>query len=125
MERETILAVDDEPAVCELLREFLEGRGYTVLTASNGAEALTIVEKERPQLILLDLLMPGMNGLEVLQRIGKIHSRARIVMLTAVGDVEVAERALRRGAFDYITKPVDLRYLELAILTALAQLRKR
>jgi len=115
-----LLVVDDEPAVRELLKEYLELKGYVVITASTGAEALTAVQEQRPRLILLDILMPGMDGLAILQRIRRIDPTVGVIMLTAVGDEEIAKEALRQGAYDYITKPVDLAYLELAILAKLA-----
>ncbi len=121
MDQSKILVVDDEPAVCELLKEFLEARGYGVTTASFGAEALIAVQDERPHLVLLDILMPGMDGLEVLPRIHERNPAVPVIMLTAVGDEGIAREALRRGAFEYITKPVDFSYLELAIVTALAR----
>jgi DNA-binding response OmpR family regulator len=117
---ERILVVDDDPAVRELLKEYLELKGYVVITASTGAEAVTAVQEQRPRLILLDILMPGMDGLAILQRIRQIDPTVGVIMLTAVGDEEIAKEALRQGAYDYITKPVDLAYLELAVLAKLA-----
>ncbi len=116
-----ILVVDDEPAVCDLLKDFLEARGYTVITASSGPEALRAVEAERPRLILLDVLMPEMSGLEALTRVRQIDRTLGVIMLTAVVDERIAQEAMQQGAYDYVTKPVDLGYLELSILTWLAQ----
>lgn len=121
MEQPRILVVDDEPGVCEYLREFLEAKGYAVTTASSGAEALTAVENERPHLVLLDIVMPGMNGLEALQRILEIDPTIGVIMLSAVDDYKVVKKAIGKGAYDYITKPINLDYLELSILTRLAQ----
>jgi len=107
-----VLIVDDEPDSVDLLREFLAGKGYEVLTASNGEEALQKVKEERPHLILLDIRMPGMNGLEVLRQVREIDKEVGVIMVTAVNEDETGRQALELGAFDYITKPLDLKYLE-------------
>lgn len=120
MGTERILLVDDEPAVLELLKEYLEGRGYAVITASNAAEALSAFSAHRPHVVLLDIVMPEADGLTILRRLQELDRKAGVIMLTAVGDEEVAKEALRQGAYDYITKPVDLGYLELSILAKLA-----
>lgn len=121
MEKSRILVVDDEPGVRELLKEFLETKGYVVTTASDGAEALTAFEEQKPHLILLDINMPGMNGLGTLQRIREVDRAVGIIMLTGVRDEDIAKEAMRKDAYDYVTKPFNLRYLELAVLTRLAQ----
>jgi len=121
MEKPRILVVDDEPKACELLQDFLEAKGYTVVTASSGAEALAVAKETQPSLILLDIRMPGMDGLETLQRIQKLNKAARIIMITAADEEEIAKEAMHRGAYDYITKPIDFGYLEVSILTGLAQ----
>ena len=107
-----VLVVDDEPAARELLVEFLSTKGYEVLTATNGAEALRRVQEDRPHLVLLDIRMPKMSGLEVLQRIREIDAEMGIIMVTAVNEEDVGRQALELGAFDYIVKPLDLKYLE-------------
>ena len=107
-----VLVVDDEPEAVELLREFLAAKGYEVLTASDGEEALCKVKEERPHLILLDVRMPKMDGLEVLKQIREIDREVGIIMVTAVNEEETGRQALQMGAFDYITKPLDLKYLE-------------
>ena len=121
MENAKILVVDDEPAVLDYLKEFLEGKGYVVTTASSGPEALKVVESKRPHLVLLDILMPGMNGLEALPRILEIDPTIGVIMLTAIDDYKVVKEAVGKGAYDYITKPINFDYLELSILTRLAQ----
>ncbi len=121
MEQPRILVVDDEPEVCEYLKEFLEAKGYAVTTASNGAEALRAVERERSHLVLLDILMPVMNGLEALPRILEIDRTIGVIMLTSVDDYTIVKKAIGKGAYDYVTKPINFDYLELSILTRLAQ----
>jgi len=120
MENAKILVVDDEPGIREYLKEFLEGKGYAVTTASNGAEALTAVESGRPHVVLLDILMPVMNGLEALPRILGIDPTIGVIMLSAIDDYQIVKQATGKGAYDYLTKPINLDYLELSILTRLA-----
>ena len=107
-----ILVVDDEPDAVELLQEFLTAKGYDVLTASDGEEALRQVKEHRPHLILLDVRMPKLNGMEVLKRVREIDHEVGVIMVTAVNEEETGREALKMGAFDYITKPLDLQYLE-------------
>jgi CheY-like chemotaxis protein len=122
-ERPWILVVDDEPEVRQLVVEFLETRGYQTLTAASGEEAVSVVRQDQPDLILMDIMMPHMNGLEALQRIREIDREVGIIMLTAVDDELIAKQAMLREAYDYITKPLDFGYLELTILTKLAHAR--
>ena len=121
MEQARILVVDDDPGVLGYLKEFLDGKGYLVTTASSGAEALRAVERERPHLVLLDIVMPKMNGLEALQRILEIDQTIGVIMLTVVDDYKIVKQAIGKGAYDYITKPINFDYLELSILARLAQ----
>ncbi len=107
-----VLVVDDEPDAVELLTEFLRAKGYEVSTASDGEEALRKVKEDRPHLILLDVRMPKLNGMEVLRRVREIDREVGVIMVTAVNEEETGREALKLGAFDYITKPLDLKYLE-------------
>ena len=107
-----VLVVDDEPQAVELLEEFLTAKGYAVVGASGGAEALHRLKEERPHLMLLDIRMPEMGGLEVLRRAREIDREVGIVMITAVNEESMGREALRMGAYDYITKPLDFDYLE-------------
>ncbi len=109
------LVVDDEPRIRNLLKRFLRSRGFKVVTARRGTEALTLFQTERPDVVLLDIIMPGMGGIEVLRRILHTTPRARVIMLTAVQDEEIGKAALRIGARDYIIKPFDLKCLERSI----------
>jgi DNA-binding response OmpR family regulator len=106
----SILVVDDDANSLDIVRTFLEARGYTVTTARSGKEALARVEEVHPELVLLDVMMPGMDGWEV-ARIIKNHPAfddVRVVMLTARGDFADKHEGLRVGADDYIVKPVRL-----------------
>ncbi len=88
-----------------------------MITASNGQEALRRVKEDRPHLILLDVNMPRMSGLEVLQRVREIDQEVGVIMVTALHEEETGRQALTLGAFDYITKPLDLPYLERSLWT--------
>jgi len=107
-----ILVVDDEPDAVEILSEFLTPKGYEVIVASNGEEGICKAKAERPHLVLLDVRMPSMSGLEVLRRIREFDHEVGVIMVTAVHEEETGRQALALGAFDYITKPLDLKYLE-------------
>lgn len=106
-----ILVVDDDPAARKILSLLLETTGE-VLEASTGDEALRIIEAERPQLMLLDMTMPGMSGLEVLKASQNSAVMMTIIMLTGQNDIGLAKRALELGAAEYITKPFDLAHLK-------------
>ena len=107
-----ILVVDDEIEVCNVLRDFLTVKGYEVYTASDGRSAVAKVKEIRPHIVLLDIMMPGMDGLETLKEIRKADPRVGVIMVTAIFDEELGKRAIELGAYDYITKPVSLDYLE-------------
>jgi two-component system response regulator (stage 0 sporulation protein F) len=115
-----VLVVDDEPDVRQLLYDFLTGRDYDVVLAAGGLEAIDIVEREKPDLVLLDVVMPGMNGVETLRRIAEIDPPLRVIMVTANADIGLTSRLLAMGAVDYIPKPFDLEYLEQAVSIQLA-----
>jgi CheY-like chemotaxis protein len=116
-----ILVVDDDIVVRNLVREVLTDRGYMVWTAENGVEALDLLQQVRPDLILLDIAMPRMDGIEALRRVRSHCPQVPVVMLTAYGDVETAGLALRQGAVDYVPKPFNVGYLERVVMLQLAQ----
>ena len=117
----TILVVDDERDFCTLLSDSLSMEGHRVLTAHNGRKALERVAKETPDLVLLDIKMPGMNGIEVLKRIKKVKEETPVIILTAYGTLETARKAMKLGADDYVTKPVDHALLKSLVKEALAK----
>lgn len=100
-----ILIVDDEKASRKSLRDILRLEGYTVTAKENGEDAVEVLESDDYDLMLLDLKMPGMSGLEVLEKAVKISPQTKIIMLTAHGSLESSIEALRQGAHDYLLKP--------------------
>lgn len=106
-DRARILVVDDEPSVREVLREYLEGLGYEVLLAETAVGALGVVRIHPPNVVLLDLYMPGAVSGEAV--IGPISAEVPVIVVTAATDAELARRTLEQGAFDFVMKPFDLR----------------
>jgi len=103
-----ILLVDDEVEFVSTLSERLQLRGYDVRTANNALEALAFVYKEAPDVIILDLRIPGMDGIETLKTIKKFDPTIEVIMLTGHGDIRSVEEGMKSGAFEYIMKPVDI-----------------
>ena len=116
-----ILVVDDEENVVEVLSEYFSGQGYTVATAANGEQALRTVPEFHPSVVLLDVRMPGLDGVEVLRRIRAADTHVVVIMVTANEDVELARETLKLGAFDYVAKPFDFSYLDQAVTMGLIQ----
>ena len=110
-----ILVVDDDPAIRELLRGFLEETGYGVQTAADGEEALQAVREDNLDLMLLDLYMPKLGGIEVLERMAEEGHDVAVITISGEHDEDSARRTLELGAADFITKPLDLEYLELSL----------
>ena len=109
-----ILIVDDEVKACKLLKRILEldENEYEVMTSHSGEDALKKVKTFKPTLILLDIKMPDIDGMEVLKQVRKFDKKVGIVMLTAIIDKDVADEAFRMGADDFISKPVQISFLE-------------
>ncbi len=102
-----ILVVDDQKTVCYSLQRFLESEGYNVFTAVSGEEALKIVNDEMPALVIMDVRMPEMDGIEVLKKIKESHPDVQVIMMTAFSTTEKAIQAIKLGAYDYLIKPFD------------------
>ena len=119
-----ILVVDDEPEVRRLLQDFLSSRGYDVVLAADGMETLATVADQEPDLVLLDVAMPVMNGVETLTKIAALDPPVRVIMVTANADISLMAKLLALGAVDYIPKPFDLDYLEQAVSIQLAAARE-
>jgi CheY-like chemotaxis protein len=113
-----ILVVDDNLEIRNVLQDFLCKKGYKVNTASSGMDALMSVKTENPQVALLDMRMPGMDGLMVLNQIKRLNPAIKVIMLTSVQDEHIMEEAAKEGACDYLLKPCDLQKLD-AIITSL------
>jgi len=116
---ERILIVDDEQGIRDVMTLFLEDLGYEVLTAETGEEAIKVVEKERPPLVLLDMTLPGMNGMATLQKLLALDKHIGVVMATGQIDEKLAKESIQLGAYDYVLKPFDLKHLELVVKTRL------
>lgn len=103
-----LLVVDDQMGVRRLLYEAFMSEGYKVDMASSGFEAVAKVKEEIPDLILMDMKMPGMNGLEALQEIQRLKINVKVIMMTAYGELEIVTEAMKLGVIEYITKPFDI-----------------
>ena len=108
MEPFKVLLVDDEVDFLEALVKRLRKRGLDVTAIGSGAEALVLIEREPVDVVVLDVRMPGMDGLEVLRAIKKINPGIEVIMLTGHANVEVAIEGMELGAFDYLMKPMDI-----------------
>ena len=118
-----ILIVDDEPSNRNILGQELTHKGYAVAAASNGREALRTVESSRPDLIILDYMMPDLSGLEVLKELRKQENDTPVVMITAYGTMERAVEAMKQGAYDFITRPFEPDHIAMVVRKALEQQR--
>lgn len=117
-----LLTVDDELDVCEFLRDFFSLRGYSVLIALNGKDALSIVKKEKPKIVFLDVIMPQMNGLEVLRQIKEFDPHTKVIMVTVADDKKTRDEAMQLGADEFIKKPFSKRYLEEVVIQIVSEL---
>ncbi|MGE5370480.1 MAG: response regulator [Solirubrobacterales bacterium] len=103
-----VLIVDDQKGVCRLLQELFTMEGYEVAVAGDGREALEKFEPFEPDIVLMDMKMPHMNGLEAAQEMLKINPKVPIIMMTAYGEIEMVHKALKIGVRRHITKPFDI-----------------
>jgi DNA-binding NtrC family response regulator len=111
----TVLIVEDERVLAEAMSHYLARHGFEPAVAGSGEAALDLIHQAEPDLIVLDYQLPGMDGLEVLREVRQRAPQAAVVMLTAHGNVKTAVEAMRAGAFDYLTKPIDLEELTLVL----------
>jgi len=114
-----VLIADDDLYTRDVLNRFLSDKGFEVQTAINGRKALAAISSFVPDIVLLDIRMPEMSGLEVLQNIGDEHHDCGVIMISGAADVELARKTLAMGAADFIYKPFDLGYLETSLLAKL------
>lgn len=103
-----ILIVDDQFGIRLLLQEVLSKEGYETFDAPNGAIALEIAQKESPDLVLLDMKIPGMDGLEILRNLRKMEIKTKVLMMTAYGELNLIQEAMELGALAHFTKPFDI-----------------
>jgi len=115
----TLLIVDDEPFIISTLKGLLTDEGFEVLTAPNGYECLKVIENESPDLVLLDIWMPGIDGIETLKEIKKTNPRLPVIMVSGHGTIETAVTATKHGAFSFIEKPISIDKVIVAINNAL------
>jgi two-component system, NtrC family, nitrogen regulation response regulator NtrX len=114
-----ILITDDEKSIRNALREILEFESYTVLEAENGEEALKVIQTETVDLVLLDIKMKGMDGIEVLEKIKEMFPELPVIMISGHGNIKIAVEATKTGAFDFLEKPPDLNRLLISVRNAL------
>jgi len=111
MSKMKVLLVDDEEEFVNTLAERLQLRGFQVLTSTDGEAALQVVEENGPQVVLLDVMMPGLGGLEVLQQIKNKHPSIQVILLTGRGSTKEGIEGMRQGAFDFLMKPIKIEEL--------------
>lgn len=111
MEKLKVLLVDDEQEFVSTLAERLEFRDIETLVAMNGDQALHMIEEHKPPLVILDVLMPGIGGLDVLKRIKRKHPEIQVILLTGHGSTKDGIKGMHQGAFDYLMKPVNIEEL--------------
>ena len=122
-----ILVIDDDQDTCDFLKDFFQQRKCQVLTANSGDAGLLVVKKERPDIVLLDIKMPGLNGLDVLKEIKAFDSKIKVIVVTVAAESDVRQKAKELGADDFIRKPLNIAYLEGTVsmkVAGLAQERK-
>lgn len=119
MDRQRILIIDDEPSQLELLRILLNSKGYIVRCATTGKDGLSLNSIFQPDAVILDIHLPDISGLTVLEELKKTSPEVNTIMITAFHDMETTVKAMKLGAYEYITKPIDVDELELAVTKAL------
>ena len=102
-----MLIVEDEVDINDCLQHFFSTKGFSVATAFSGEEAVEKLHDEQPEIVLLDVMLPGLSGIEVLKKIREVYPQAKVIMVTALNHDEIREQASRFGASAYVTKPFD------------------
>jgi DNA-binding NtrC family response regulator len=119
MERKIILIVEDDPGVAESIRQLLKRRGYDILLASNGKEALPHLRQKAVDLVITDLVMPKMDGIELLETVKGLRPEIEVIVISAQGTIEKAVQAMKLGAFDFVEKPINAKVISLLVERAL------
>lgn len=104
----SVLIIEDDEIARNMLAKEIKKEGFVILTAENGRVGMEIIEKEHPEVVLSDLKMPEMSGMEVLKKVKQISPSTQFILMSSYGDMDTVIEALREGAFDYIKKPIDL-----------------
>ena len=115
MEKYRVLVIEDDETAREQLARVIQKEGFEVVTAEDGQVGLKIFRKEKPEIVITDLRMPGVDGLEVMRTVRKLSTNVPIILITAFGETDIAISALREGAMDYLKKPLDIDLLSLAL----------
>ena len=116
-ERKTLLLVDDDPQIIKLLETYFTGKGFKTISAHDGEEAIEFVKDLHPAVVLMDMGLPGMDGMLTLIRMREIDPNLGIIIMTGMQDDALAKEAIEKGAYHYILKPIDMQYLELVVLS--------
>jgi two-component system response regulator (stage 0 sporulation protein F) len=111
-----VLVLDDEKGLCEQLHDFFACRGYRVFGVTSGEDALKVIDKENPHVLFLDIMMPGVDGLEVLRHAKEKNDKVKVIMVTALRDEDKKIRAKELGADEYLVKPFDYKEIERLII---------
>ena len=119
-----LLLVDDEKGITDSLQDFFKARGFSAIAANSGEEALSIIKKDKPNIVFLDIRMRGMSGLDALEKIKKIDKNIKVIMLTIHEEKEIIDKAKELGADEYITKPFRVDYLEEVVIKKIQELTK-
>jgi DNA-binding response OmpR family regulator len=120
-----LLIIDDEADVCDFTKGFFEKRGFHVDCARDAQEGLSLLKELKPDIVLLDVKMPGMNGIEALKQIKLIAPSTIVIMVTAVDDIHKVNEAKSLGARDYLTKPLILEELESKVVSVASELNNK
>lgn len=110
-----LLIVDDQYGIRILLNEVFQREGYTIFQAANGVQALEIVQKHQPDLVLLDMKIPGMDGIEILKRIKAMNQQIKVIIMTAYGELDMIQETKELGAIMHFAKPFDIDELREAV----------
>jgi two-component system response regulator (stage 0 sporulation protein F) len=108
LKKKKILIVDDQYGIRVLLDEVFRKEGYQTYQAANGKQALALAEQNEPDLVILDMKIPGMDGLEILKRIKVLNQEIQVIMITAYGELDLIQEAMKLGALTHFTKPFDI-----------------
>ncbi len=114
-----LLIIDDEKGICDYLSDFFEHRGHQALTVTDPLKAMAVIEKENPPIVILDKLMPKMDGLTLLAKIKKYDKNIKVIMVTVSDEPQTKKDALKAGVDDFITKPFSSDYLESVVISKL------